>query len=750
VFEFLFKYQWAVFERGRFVLASGWPIWLLIGLAVAASLGVLWMLRRSAWQKRRLAALAALEGGALELLLLLLWRPALSVSSLKPQQNVIAVIVDGSKSMARPGSSPMSSKPRLDEAKSLLAGGLIDDLKKRFPIRLYEAGSRMQRVDSAERIRPEQNATRLGDALRDVVAEAATLPVGGVVLLTDGAENSGGFDGNVMRALKRSRIPVHPVGFGLDRMENDLELMEAEMPARSLPQSRLAATVTLRQSGFSGKTVRLEVLDGGKRLGSRDVVMGEDGIAQRELIPFQASAAGARTIEVSAVALDGETNRENNRRRRLLVVENRKPRILYIEGEPRWELKFIRRALEEDSNVDIVSILRTTQNKYYRQGVKDPKELEQGFPATVDELFAYEGLIVGCIEAGAFTPAQQSLIREFVDRRGGGLLFLGGRTSLSDGGWNRTGVAEVLPVTLADRKSTFRREPAKVELTAAGRDSLITRLEDIPDKNAARWKLMPALADYQDTGAPKPGAVVLLEARAAGRALPLLTVQNYGRGRVALLATGGSWKWQMLQDSKDQTHETFWRQMARFLVESTPGRAQLALDSSSYSDRSRVKARFQVRDRNHLPAPEAQVEMRLIAPSGTSAPLSSVPDTAEPGAFQSEFEASESGTYVLEAVARDESGEIGRDVISFLREDGVEENFRTEQNRELLERLAQETGGRYWRPGQTGGIGEAISLSEAGISVKETRELWDAPAALLLLAGLKTAAWLLRRRWGAV
>lgn len=746
MFEFFFKYPAPVFERGRFVLASGWPVWLLWLLAVVVAAGVVWLLARGAWERKKLAALAALESGVLGLLLLLLWRPALSVSSLKPQQNVIAVVVDASNSMSREG----GGKSRLEEAKALLASGLADDLKKRFPVRIYEAGATMRRVDSAAALEAKQPATRLGEALKEVTAEAATLPVGGVVLLTDGAENSGGFDGSVMQALKRSRIPVHAVGFGKDRMERDVELVDAEMPARTLPQSRLAATITLRQAGYSGKTARVEILDAGKRLGSRDVVLGEDGEAQREVVPFQAGASGARTLEVAVTLLDGESNKENNKRRRLLLVENRKPRILYIEGEPRWELKFIRRALEEDPNVDIVSILRTTQNKFYRQGIKEPKELEQGFPATVDELFAYEGLIIGCVEAGAFTPSQQSLIREFVDRRGGGLLFLGGRASLSDGGWNRTNVVDLLPVTLPDRKSTFRREPAKAELTTAGRDSFITRLDDVPDKNTVRWKLMPAIADYQETGAPKPGAVVLLEAKAAGRTMPLLSLQNYGRGRVALLATGGTWKWQMLQDSKDQTHETFWRQMARFLVESTPGRSQLALDSSNYSDRKKVTARFTVRDRNYLPAPDAQVELRLIAPSGQSAPLEAQADGSDPGVFRADFEAPESGTYVLEGIARDENGETGRDVVNFLREDGVEENFRTEQNRELLERLARETGGRYWKPSETGGLGEAISLSEAGISVKETRELWDMPAALLLLAGLKAASWLLRRRWGAV
>lgn len=185
-------------------------------------------------------------------------------------------------------------------------------------------------------------------------------------------------------------------------------------------------------------------------------------------------------------------------------------------------------------------------------------------------------------------------------------------------------------------------------------------------------------------------------------------------------------------------------------MESTPGRSQLTLNSPHYSDRVKVAARFAVRDRNYLPAPDAQVELKLIAPSGQTTALAAQPDAADPGGFRADFDAPQSGTYVLEGIARDEHGETGRDVVNFLREDGVEENFRTEQNRELLERLARETGGRYWKPAETGGLGEAISLSEAGISVRETRDLWDMPAALLLLAGLKSTAWLLRRRWGAV
>ena len=122
----------------------------------------------------------------------------------------------------------------------------------------------------------------------------------------------------------------------------------------------------------------------------------------------------------------GEENQLNNKITRVVNVEARKPRILYIQGEPVWEYKFIRRAIEDypDIGIELPSMLRTTQNKIYRQGIKDPKELEDGFPAKPEELFAYQGLIIGGVEASYFTAPQQQAIHDFVDRRGGGLLFI--------------------------------------------------------------------------------------------------------------------------------------------------------------------------------------------------------------------------------------------------------------------------------------------------------------------------------------
>jgi uncharacterized membrane protein len=742
VFEFFFKYPWPVYRKGTFVFASGWPAWWL-GLAAAMVLCVvIWVHLRKNLPRRRAIALAVMEASALVLLLVLLWQPAISVAMLKPQQNVVTVIVDTSASMGL--------DDRIGEARRLLDGRLLGDLRKRFPVRLYQAGKGLERVAATPGV-AAQPVTNIGAALRAAAAESATLPVGAIVLLSDGAENAGGLSSETMDALRLSRIPVHTVGFGREDMERDVEMVDAQLPARALPGARLAATVTLRQGGFAGKPVRLTVKDGAKVLAVRDVKLPEDGTSSREVLPFTAGPAAARALQVSVSVLDGERNRQNNVLTRLVDVRDRKPRILYFEGEPRWEMKFIRRAAEMDKNLELVSILRTTENKFYRQGIADAKELERGFPDTVEELFKYQGLIIGNVEAGYFNAAQQSMIKEFVDRRGGGALFLGGRAALSDGGWGRSALAELLPVSLLERKGTFHREPATADLTVAGRDSLITRIEDDGGKNQAHWKALPYLADYQETGAAKPGALVLAEFNASGRGrFPLLATQPFGRGRVGLFATGGSWRWQMSQDSKDMSHETFWRQLLRWLAGDVNERVTVLSDRQVFADESRVALRAEVRDQNYLPAPDAVVEVHIMGPGGVAAVVPMQPVKGEAGAYSTEWKAEAPGAYLTEVVARQGESELGRDVLNFQREDGVAEHFRTEQNRELLERLSQLTGGKYFRPGATGGMAAEIELSDAGISVKETRDIWSAPAVFLILVGLKAVSWLLRRKWGAV
>jgi hypothetical protein len=329
-------------------------------------------------------------------------------------------------------------------------------------------------------------------------------------------------------------------------------------------------------------------------------------------------------------------------------------------------------------------------------------------------------------------------------------LFLGGRTSLADGGYQKPPFSDLLPVHLPDSKNTFHRDPATAELTPAGRDSLITRIEDNPEANVERWKKLPYLMNFQEAGQPKPGALVLAEMSASGHKLPLLITQNYGRGRTAIFATGGDWRWQMLQPVQDMSHELFWRQLLRWLVSDTPTRVVTTTTRPVLYDDGRVHFRAEVRDTTYLPTSDAQVQARIGGPEGGEQTIDLHPDSIEQGVYSADWDAGHAGSYVAEITATRGQQELGRDVITFRREDGVAENFHLEQNRDLLEKLSSQTGGHYYRPNEVSRLGEDISYSDAGITVRETKDLWDMPIVFFLALLLCCTEWVLRRRWGVV
>lgn len=759
MFELLFKYPASIFHKGHFVLLTPWPLWLL-GVGILAAAGLLfWHVRRNhgMLSGARPIAIWLLETALIALLLFLLWHPALSVATLRPQQNVVAVLVDDSRSM----SIADESGTRLARAQSLLNGGLLKSLGDRFQVRLYKFGTDAERIQKSLEIAGTAPATRIGNTLDRVMAESSSLPLGAIVLLTDGADNAGGIDLDTVAAIRRQRIPIHTVGLGREHPERDVEIVDALLAARALPQSRLTATVTLQSYGLSGNKARLSVRDAGKVLASEDVALKGDGALQTESITFNVGQAGPKTLEIGVDAVSGEENTLNNKISRVVNVQARKPRILYFDGEPQWEYKFVRRAMDDNPEIVVFSMERTTQNKIYRQpcpaggcpdGFKhDEKELEDGFPSKAEDLFAFQGLMLADVEAGYFTPAQQQLIHDFVDRRGGGLLFLGGRASLSDGGYANSSLADLVPTKLPANKGTFHRDFSKVELAAAGRENILTRLDDNPERNVQRWKEIPMVADYQEVGEPKPGATTLLSVTPQSRSrMPLLVTEPYGRGRTAVFATSGSWRWKMWMAHEDKTHATFWQQMFRYLVTDAPSQVTATIPKTVLADDTRVPIRVEVRDKEYKPLSTARVQARFLAPDGSSATLELSPRPLEEGVYTGEWTAEKPGSYVVEMLAGEEQQEVGRDVLAFRREDGVAENFHTGQNRELLQKLSDQTGGKYYTSADASKLPNEISYSEAGITSRETRDLWDMPVIFLLALGIRASEWTLRRKWGVV
>jgi uncharacterized membrane protein len=747
MFEFLFKYPPAIFSRGKFVLLSGWPLWLLVLLVAAAAGGLFWHMQRrhGLLSRTRSTVIWLAQTALIALVLFMLWHPAISIARLRPQQNVVAVLVDHSRSMGIAD----EGKPRLQNAEDLLNNQLLPELTKRFQVRMYQFGRDAVRVDQARNLAADDNATRIGDSLKHIASEAGTMPLGAIVVMSDGGDNTGGIDRDTISQLKQLRVPVHTIGFGPDHFAKDIEIVDVATPARALAQSRLSARVAIRQHGYAGSKVRLIVRENDHPISDQEITLKPDA-EQSETIIFNAGAAGAHSFQIGVAPVAGEQNAQNNSVVRLINVAPRKMRVLYMEGEPRWEYKFIRRAIEDDPSIELVTILRTTQNKIYRQGTVDSHELENGFPTKAEELFKYDGLIVGSVEANYFSNEQQALIRDFADKRGGGVMFLAGRFALSDGAYAKTPMAEMMPLRLPAEKS-FSRDFATATLTDAGRESVICRIEEQRDQNIARWQKMPQVANYAVMGAPKPGAVVLMEVAEAGhRPTPLLAIQNYGHGRVGVFATSGSWRWKMLQDHADRSHSMFWSQLMRWMVSETPGQVLASTPHQVLPDDTHVPLRVSVRDKNYETVPGATVQTTVARPDGGSDVVELKPDPLEPGMYTGEYTADKPGTYVAVTSAHQDKTDLGQDALTFRREDGVAENFGAAQNKDLLEKLSNDTGGNYYTPSNARRLSGEVAVSEAGITAHDNLDLWDMPILFLLVILIRGGEWLLRRKWGVV
>jgi hypothetical protein len=234
------------------------------------------------------------------------------------------------------------------------------------------------------------------------------------------------------------------------------------------------------------------------------------------------------------------------------------------------------------------------------------------------------------------------------------------------------------------------------------------------------------------------------------RPTPLLAVQNYGRGRVGVFATSGSWRWKMLQDHTDKTHAIFWQQLMRWMVTETPGEVSSSTPRQVLPDDTNVPLRVSVRDKSYDTVSGAAVTTTISRPDGGSDTVELKPDPLEPGTYTGSYSADKPGTYIAETTARQDKTTFGDDAITFRREDGVAENFGAAQNKDLLEKLSNDTGGNYYTPSSAKRLPSEVAVSEAGITAHDNLDLWDMPILFLLVILIRGGEWLLRRKWGVV
>jgi uncharacterized membrane protein len=749
LFRFLFKYPPLVFQQGDFAWGLSRPVLLVVAGVTAVAIAALFTYRglSTVERTRDRIVLVGLRLGALTVLLFCLFRPTLILKAAVPQQNFLGVLIDDSRSMAI---ADRDGQPRSAFVQQQLTGPsarLLDALSQRFVVRFFRFSSSSDRVASAGELKFGGTSTRLGQALDRARDELAGLPLAGLVMVTDGADTSDATIDESLASLKARSIPVFTVGLGQERFAKDIQVTRVETPRTALKGTALVVDVVLSQTGYGGSTVPLTVEDDGRIVSTQEVKLPSDGESATVKVRFTASEAGPRVFKFRVKDQAGEQVTQNNARDALIEIRDGKEKILYFEGEPRPEMKFINRGVEDDKNIQLVVLQRTAENKFYRIGVTHPEELVSGFPKTREELFAYRAIILGSVEAASFTPEQLRMLADFVSKRGGGLLALGGRRSFAEGGWTGTPVGEVLPV-VADAANTKYLSELSVRPTRAGSLFPVTQIADSESASTAKWNDMPAVTTVNSVHQVKPGATILLSAVDNQRKdQVVLAYQRYGRGKAIAMPIQDSWLWKM--DVKvpvaDTTHAMFWRRMLRWLVDGVPGQVNVTTTADRVEPGEPVKLAAEVLDAAYTEVNDSRVMARITAPSGK---VSEVPvdwTVTRDGDYRASFTPEEAGIYDIRVAAVRDQKDLGAAAMHMRVSAGDAEYFDAAMRAPLLKRIAEETGGRFFTPANAASLPEAVSYTGRGVTVVEERELWDMPALLMMLVALVGTEWGYRR-----
>ncbi|MCS1411291.1 MAG: hypothetical protein M2R45_04489 [Verrucomicrobia subdivision 3 bacterium] len=506
---------------------------------------------------------------------------------------------------------------------------------------------------------------------------------------------------------------------------------------------------------------------------------------------------------LGAAALSEATLANNQR----VLVVNRSGgpyRILYVAGRPHWEYKFLNRALDEDDQVQLVGLIRLakrsprfefkgrrgeTSNPLYRGfdkqddlteqrdqpvltrlNIRDESELVGGFPKKAEDLYGYAAIIVDDLEAGFFTMDQMSLMQKYVSERGGGFLALGGYDSLIDGGYEGTPVGAMLPVYLNRTLTDKPVETVRIELTREGMLEPWIRLRPTENQEQERLESMTSFKVLSKVGAPKPGATVLIVAKeeSTGEEYPGLAVQRYGKGKTAAMMIGDLWRWQMHDQAATGEQGKAWRQLIRWLIADAPEQIEMTVDRVPADANPFVTIGVRVKDKKFWPMENATVNLgvksltlenpregvdssirEVASVSNNVVQLVAEPSATEPGLYEAVFVPRQTGGYAVEATVADMNGlTVGRAEAGWSSDPAAEEFRSLNPDRELMERIARQTGGQVVAANDLGKFTKGLPIRQVPVMEEWTSPMWHTAWMFALAIGCFILEWGIRRTRG--
>jgi uncharacterized membrane protein len=738
---------------------------------IAAGLGVLLLLRPGFGRVTPLRrwSLLALRGVVVLLALVALLRPTWITTIRAPRTSVILLLYDVSRSMQLPSGKGEESRWQAMEAAIIKSQSQFAALADKYEMKVYAFDSRLHPVEhrggafSLPKV-PEGMLTDLGTPLFEAARAEQGKRLAAVVVLSDGAQNAFEPQVEAVEAVRKLRddfaaalyaVPFGPAADAAQARDVAVERFDEQFTV--FVKNELAVKGLLRIRGYVNRDIPLELQledeQGQKQvIGKKTARAEEDGRQVEVEFTHTPQKPGNYRLHLVAAQQDGELVAKNNQMSAYLTVLEGGLRVLYLDGEKRFEQKFLRAALNASPDIELDDRIIDRRNQRMEVDLTD--DLRTG---------RYDAFIVGDLDAALLTPASIKLLAEQV-AQGKGLIMIGGEASYGWGHYRGTPLEEVLPIEMDPVEGTQLSPELVDRYYRAGPVPLkpadshpITRLAPASENEAVWQKLTPLNSVHKFSGVKQsPGVRVLLEAPGP-EPDPVLVSGEFGRGRVLAFGTDSTWLWQMHGFEKE--HKRFWRQVILWLVrrdDLVRDDVWVKLDQRRFNPGSRVQITAGARTGAGDAIADARIDAVVDLPSGgkQTVRLSAERD----GNFSGSLEVTEPGDYAIDVAATRQGQTLGSARAEFLVFDRDVELSNIAADPLFLDSLARETrhdGGRLVLPEQLPALLDEYvqkpkEYEERQIKWKLASTAADAWAFFLTLVGALSLEWYLRKRWGLV
>ena len=771
--------------------------WPATGLAARALVAFAWsVLTSKVGFSIRLSSLL-LKLLSVTLLVTCLLEPLQRTETPRKDANLFAALIDQSESLnihdQMTGTETRAELLNRAVVNNRNWQAILDDA---FDFRRYLFDSRLKSVNEFASLHPNSNQSSLYTAMESLHQRLQGKPCGGILLFTDGNYTDAN-RGNLERLVATAKIPVYPVRIG-GTVQRDLAIRNVSISQTNFETSPVSITAELAGIGFGNESITVELVDDtGKAIKTETIAKVVDN--QKFAIKFEVRPVGGGTHfysvrvrsettgEVVASAVGSNEATGANNFRTVAVDRGQGPfRILYVGGRPNWEMKFLGRALADDDEVELISMVRVAKRepKFSFRGRRgenanplfrgfenlDDEDAEKydepvlitmplgnpiadklraGFPKKKEALFEFDAIVLDDVEAEFFSPDQRTLLEEFVANRGGTLVMLGGVGTFQNGGYLRTPVGEMLPVYLDRGKSPAVSGDLRLNLTREGWLQPWVRLRQTESQENNRLQSMPSFQIATAAHTIKPGASVLASVKTEDdQVLPALVVQRFGKGHTAALLIGDFWRWQM-QKPEDGDLMKAWRQLARWMVADVPRRFDVKTD---HDDLNVMRARVELRDPEFLPLDNCRVTAKIVpaVPNETEQPaeivLTATPHISEAGVYELEYTPKSAGPLRIEWTAKEANGEeLGTVISGWVCQPAAKEYQQLNANQECWERIAAASGGKVIDLAELDNFCNSIPVNSSMATEVRVTPWWHNWLLFVLAMGCLVTEWGLRR-----